>query len=253
MKKTIWLCSLIFTFYLLPVEARTGLNQDSVKILELEQKIEQLSAQIDTVSQHQIKDEQLSKRIKEVTDIFKNPALLLKNVGIIALAVLGLTWLAFFIIDKFSPKWYVKFIQNLVERYEEVNVLKRKKHIMVLSSAADCKNMGFIDSFFKEKEFNFKKQSGLEFKAPEEVPDIFFANNENALLDQGILEKYLIKYPRTVLFYYGAPGSWKFTPPHEDPHKINSRINLANSRAQVYGNLISTLKYHDLVISKVAL
>ena len=233
--------------FLLVIIAANSLqaNTDSL-ILELRTEVQQLRDSL--VSYDAAQANQTLKNIQSYID---NPWDFIKLLGWTILLTVGLVSIFFFMLNRFNPKWYVKLIQRLVEKYEEVNVLKRKKRILILSPEAPP-NKDFIDSFFTEREFNFDTLNTNTFQQPKKGFDILFANNENGGIDQELLEEYLSKNVGSCLFYFGASGTWNFKKYlKEDPYQILKRISFANSRAQVYGNLVSMLKFHDLVTPKI--
>ena len=186
--------------------------------------------------------------ITQIKSYWQDPWKLLKDMGLVVFLLASFLFLFWKWINKYTPNWYTTLIQNLIEKYEEVNVLKRKKRILIISSSPTPKNVNFINSFFNNREFNFEKLTTNVYQTPEKPFDIIFANNEDGKLSQNMLKEYLEKHAGTCLFYFGKVH-WTYredTEENPDVHKINDRVNLANSRAQIYGNLISTLKYHSL-------
>lgn len=224
-------------------------SPDSLAIVEISSQLEEAQNRLDSLEVDIAKFEELASDLEVVQSWRKNPVNLLKNISIylvIVIVSLIALWRLFVWLE---PKWYVKLIQRLIERYEEVNLLKRRKNILVLMPE-DANNSDFIDSFFSDKEFSqVKKVSISKYEKPASKVDIYFANNENSSLPQEVLMKYLEEDEYACLFYFGRPGTWDF----KLSNRLNSRLNLANSRAQVYGNLISTLKYHDLITPKIKL
>ncbi len=128
--------------------------------------------------------------------------------------------------------------------------------ILVLSSQAgkDQGNDKFLRKFFKEKGFENVKLHHID-NVKTDVPGDFdygvvFANNEDDKLNQSIANEYLTD--ESVLFYYSLDTRW------EKPKGISAteekllkgRINFANSRAQIYGNLMSSLEYLQCAVSR---
>lgn len=176
--------------------------------------------------------------MEEIAEVIKNPQKLLVGSAL----VLGLLTLFFYLLKKIKPDWYMVFIQNWIDRYTEENALRRGKSILLLHPP-DTKT-DFIERFFKKYKFCFEKlELGNSYKSPEELPDIFFAFDEKKVMNQVVLHEYLEKHEDTLLFYFGQTGAWDFKASGEK--NLNSRINLANARAQIFANLMSTLRYHS--------
>lgn len=136
------------------------------------------------------------------------------------------------------------------EAIDAANNLK-KANILVLSSTAGQANdnAGFLRSFFKAKNFpNVRYEHlGSEFKPISDFHyDVVFANNDDGQLDKAVIREYV--HEDTLLFYFGKSSSWDFA---NDTPEISRKINYANSRAQIYGNLMSSLEFLELVQPKI--
>jgi hypothetical protein len=187
--------------------------------------------------------------IKSFTDTLSDPFALIGKLAETSLWIAltfallgGIIWL----LNKlklFKDDWHMVFIQRLVEKYEEVNVLKKTKQVLVVSSKSAVNN-DFVTSILKE--FTIVEEIAIDadvYQAPTKKFDIIFANNEDAKIKQEVWEEYLTKHPSAYLFYFGL----KFD--HLSPNI--KRVSFANARAQIYSNLISILKFHYLTRSKV--
>lgn len=242
-------------FFLLFVHAASWGNTttDSLEIVSLkainteqELQISKLSTQIQSL-------ENELQTITELAQSIKAPSSLLWKMGIATIAGVLLALCLWRLFIWLEPRWYTKLIQKLVERYEEISVLKRNKSIVLLMPeihAPEKDNTTFIRTFFSTKEFErVTYLDAVNNYIPVKEPvDLFFANNETGYFTQDILEDFLMHHPNAFLFYFGAPGSWDFKRSLE----LNKRINLANSRSQIYGNLLSTLKLQDLTTPKIS-
>lgn len=214
------------------------------QLQQQEKQLKQLAAEIDSLRKASI-------LVRESEALLKEPKQILWKLGLPVVAFVFLMWLAWKFVVWLEPAAFTKFIQRLVERYEEVNVLKRQKKILVISpplKEEDTKS-AFIQDLFEEKEFKLVEfqYDVTQYTAPEQAPDLIFVDNERGGLSQDLMVAYLKQFPGACLFYFGRPGSFDF----KHHPAINDRINLANSRAQVYGNLLSTLKYHTLTQPRI--
>lgn len=163
--------------------------------------------------------------------------------GVVALLLL--TW------QLWGKEKLVNYIRlKAQEAVDAANNLKTA-NILVLSSL-EGQNQGnttFLSSFFKAKNFpNVHYEFiGNEFKTVSNFQyDVVFANNDDGFLDKTIVRKYIRE--DTVLFYFGKSGSWDF---NNDTPDISRKINFANSRAQIYGNLMSSLEFLGLINPKL--
>lgn len=150
-----------------------------------------------------------------------------------------LTWRLWFL------DWLKSHIQKkALEAIDEINNLKTAK-ILVVSNGDDT----FLKSFFKEKKFPNVKFIQMP-SAYQPVSDfdyeLVFGNNDNNALDKSALRKFVGE--DELLFYFGKSGSWDFA---NDTQELSKKINFANSRAQIYGNLLSSLEFLALVNPKI--
>lgn len=191
---------------------------------------------------------------KLLIEFTNNPILFLLKYGTIFIAILAIILASIFLVlNKLSPKWYTNLIQKWVEKYEEVNRLKEGKKILVVNDEK-FENEKFIKKFFDKKGFKnvrFVEKGSVEKILKSEDYDLIFANNEGEGLVQEELETWLKFKKYSVLFYFGKPGSWdyrKYEHLNQTDLEFLERLNFANSRSQIYGNLLSTLNLHDTLI-----
>ena len=198
--------------------------------------IAQATAQ-DSLMQYLIKNQ---NNVKAIVDGYEKVAFNWKQFlvtfgGFIFLAFL--TW-RLWAKEKFNS--YVK--QKAQEAVESLSNLKTA-NILVLSSETGntTKNDLFLKSFLKAKKFpnvHFERIAD-KFKPISDFSyDVVFANNEDNLLDKAVVRQYA--HEDVVIFYFGKPASWDF---QNDAPEISKKINFANSRAQIYGNLMSSLEF----------
>jgi len=152
----------------------------------------------------------------------------------VAIILIVLTWRFW---GKEHLSIYVK--KKAQEAIESLSDLKKAK-ILVISG--DSGSIVFLESFFDEKKFpnvKFKPEAGF-------APSVIFANNEDGTLDKAVVRQ-MVKEDM-VLFYFGKSGTWDFA---NDTPELSRKINFANSRAQIYGNLMSSLEFLELVKPKI--
>jgi len=140
------------------------------------------------------------------------------------LVLAGITWKLW---AKEKLTEYIK--QKAQEAIESMSNLKTAK-ILVVSGTNSSTT--FLKSFFEAKKFPNVKYA----PEPGFTPNVIFANNEDNSLDKAAVRQMVSE--DMVLFYYGKSGSWDFA---NDTPEISRKINFANSRAQIYGNLMSSL------------
>lgn len=234
-----------------------GAQNDTLILKKITTLDGQVSNLTDSLSHYKaiIKDyESIDKSAKLANEFLSNPIGSLFKYGafLLALSLIGI-WGIFWMLNKLESKWFTTIIQRWVERYEAVNKLKEKKRILVLSSE-DFPNEVFIKKMFDKKHFkeeNIKYVSSIKTaKTTLEQGNyaVLFANNEDDCFNQADLEDLISNHKYSVLFYYGKSGSWDFRKYKDKEPDYLKRLNLANSRAQVYGNLISSMNYHDVLM-----
>lgn len=219
---------------------------DSLKIVTLQKEVAQLR---DSVAGLQKDQHQVVKVLNAVQETASDPwGYLLAKFGLLGLFAVLLAIGAFWFINKTAPNWYVVLIQRLVERYEETNVLKRKKKILVLKYSGESdETNAFVQNMLDEFTVVETLVITDKFIAPKERFHIVFANFEQHFdksKHQEILHQYIT--PGICLFALIPSSGWSFTMNAD----LNKKVSIANSRAQVYGNLLSLLKYHDLTHGK---
>lgn len=237
-----------------------GISQSSYdsiqnkEIIKLETQINQL---VDSLS---IYKEQVAqyKTINQAAGLAKefvtNPiSFLFKYGAILIAAILGLLSIFFWALKKLNPKWFTTIIQGWVEKYEEVNRLKEENQILVISSE-QFSNERFIRKLFDKKRFpkkNITYVKGIDAAKSELKSGRFqvvLANNEDGELDQLKLEEILNDNKYMVMLSFGKSQHWNFQKYNGKIPEYINRLNLANSKAQVYNNLINALNYQDTLI-----
>ncbi len=155
----------------------------------------------------------------------------------------GLTW------KLWLSGWLKNHIQEKAKDLADNLMEMKDTPILVLSSAAGkSTNDAFIANYFENKKFKNLKylKIGSELKDTEGFKyKLVFANNEDGLLDKNLVRKYA---GDKAIFYLGKAGTWDYA---QDDTETQKKINYANSRAQIHGNLMSTLQFLSLTQPKI--
>jgi hypothetical protein len=231
------------TFLFLTFSFISQSQNNPVTLESLSKDVKTLKDSVDSFRKKQVEDSATIAVLQEIKQTLSSPLETVKKTGIVALVTLGLLSLFLGALNTFTPNWYVQIIQKLVERYEEVNTLKRNKSILVVS-LKNATNKDFIESMMKE--FNVSEKLEVDkntYAAPTKSFDIIFANNETGEIEPQVWEEYLNKFPKAYLFYFGQTFD-RLSPNIK-------RVSFANARAQVYSNLISIMKFHFLTRPKI--
>lgn len=230
--------------------------QDSLmerRVLELERHVENLNDSISLLQKSIIEENRLTEQSKaKLSEFIQSPGIfILKNGTLIIAITLVFGYLLLLALNKLAPKWYISLIQKWIEKYEETNLLKRNKKILVISDKDNFSNERYLVNFFKQMGFS-KLQYTTLTKTREclndKTVDILFINNENQGLPQNDVEPWLTAGSSCAIIYFGKSGSWDFRRYGDQLPEFLQRMNFANSRAQLYGNLISTLQFHRTLI-----
>lgn len=146
----------------------------------------------------------------------------------------------------FLKDWLKNYINKKAEELADKASNLTTTPILVVSSAkGKSNNDEFLQDFFESKKF--VKTKFIRIK-DEFIPvndfryKLVFINNDDGLIPQSLAEQYALN--GAPIFYFGKSGSWDF---NASTKEINTQINLANSRAQIYGNLMSSLQFLSLV------
>jgi hypothetical protein len=206
---------LVFGWLSLPLLAASQTAQDSL---------------LQFLTENKTSVQQLVNNYKAVS--FNWAQFLVTFAGFLFLA--GLTW-KFWAKDKLAQ--YVK--KKSQETIDSLSDLKKAKILVV---SGEESSTAFLESFFDAKKFphvKFKQEPGF-------TPHVIFANNEDGMLDKAAVRQ-MVKEDM-VLFYLGQSRTWDF---ENDTPELSRKINFANSRAQIYGNLMSSLEFLELVKPKI--
>lgn len=173
---------------------------------------------------------------------------------------------AFGLIIYFLDESYRKKLENKVKEFEDTLTVRLSKVVneneSIVQSILDKANIEkqlfdskkiliwgetdstFIESALKKIKFNHKnitKDETQDF-------DILFINNLKGTLDkQEMIEKAkeCLSNEKVCLFYYNTSNV--FFPNRDLAESTQDRINFATNAAQIYGNLLNTLKYQDKI------
>jgi len=128
--------------------------------------------------------------------------------------------------------------EKMIENQNEEFQLKEKKSILIISKNEEDES--FIEDFFKKMGFKKVEHQSLSKVNKLEKYDLLFLNNEQKNIDSTDILKLKDKTKSNTLFFY-------FGPNYIDREEFEHRINFSNSRVQLYGNLINSLRYQSLL------
>lgn len=173
---------------------------------------------------------------------------------------------AFGLIIYFLDESYKKKLENKVKEFEDTVTTRLSKVVNenenIVQSILDKANIekqlfdtkkiliwgepdsSFIESALKKIKFNHKNITKDETKDF----DVLFINNlKGSLVKQDMIDKAkkCLSNDKICLFYYNTS---RINFPNELlDDSIQDRINFATNAAQIYGNLLNTLKYQDKI------
>jgi hypothetical protein len=129
-------------------------------------------------------------------------------------------------------------IITMIDKQNEELQLKKEKSILVIRK--NPKEDPFIEKFFKDMEFSNVQYETLNNVKDLNKYDLILFNNEKLNIDHADLLAIVAKTkPEVFCFYFG--------PDRFDGKEFKDRVNFANSRVQLYGNLINSLRYQSLL------
>ncbi|GGD40728.1 hypothetical protein GCM10011514_01010 [Emticicia aquatilis] len=216
-------------------------------------KLEKIDFRIEKVEGFQeITKQGLDNNFKQLENKINDDYSLLKYLGWIGLGLnlivlIGGLWKYKEYVEKKLTEKFDKIITqkeaNILEILDKQDIEKQivnTKKILVLSSknASDI----FIRKFFRAMGFpvnnvNFEKVDSFQNFGNY---DLIFANNEDNTLDINLIQEFFQKSNnKTVLFFFGSQ--------YPRGTSESDRMNLANSRTQIYGNLINLLRYQEVL------
>jgi hypothetical protein len=176
--------------------------------------------------------------LKFAVEIFDWKRLLLTLVGF--LFFVSLTW------KLWAEDWIKNHIKNKAQEAVENLANLKGANILVLSSAKGSD--AFLRDFFKAKKFSNLRfeHIGDDFASITDFDyDVVFVNNDDGKINQDIARQHC--RVDNVLFYFGKER-WDI---NKDSPELGRSLNMANSRAQIYGNLMSSLEFLELVKPKI--
>lgn len=253
---------LCFSTTAAPAQKKETLEELSnrVKILEgqkeyLEKQVEFWQEKFETKSKEI--DNQFLSREKEMRLVEENIRMDQRKsnwiVGIISILGLGSFIGGWFLVTKFilnkikekSEKLineiYKEKERELLEMARKQNEefqLKETKSILVISKNPN--DNPFLERFFNEMGFLKVKYETLDRVKDPDKYDLLIFDNENLNIDHADLLAIMAKTkPENFCLYFGSD---KF-----DAKEFKDRVNFANSRVQLYGNLVNSLRYQSLL------
>lgn len=245
-----------------------GYAQKTDKIQDLENRIEILEGQKEnlekqvSVMQYQVEsklidiDDQFKAEVKNLQEEKKNNNWL---IAAIIVAVIFIGFGGFFgirkninktikkkmdeWINKEFPKIKEEFLEAAKKQGEEFKV-KEKKSILVISKKEADET--FLKMFFEERGFNSRNVNYMRLGEAKNVEkyDLVLFNNESDKKEQSPDHskeiEVMAKTKKDAIGFYFGPNRFE----SED---YKNKINFANSRPQLYGNLINSLRYQSLL------
>ena len=138
-------------------------------------------------------------------------------------------------------------IIEIIEKHDIETQLKKTKKILVLTpNGADD---SFVKKFFGDQVMGFNREL-VFYATPDELKkknkvDLVFFNDEKQPFGQEKIIEIMRKAGKNNVFFYFGQNHLDLK---DDKYKdLKDRVNFANARAQIYGNLIDTLRYQKLL------
>jgi hypothetical protein len=238
--------SIAILFTLLILNTSEANQSDSIKLSGLENRIEKTeNFQSNTKDALEIKFDKLKLSIDQDYSWLKYLAW--SGIGFPIISFLGLWWRGQkYIGEKLTEKFDKIITQEegnilavIEDQDKEKQIVKGKKILVLTSTNGDDI---FLRKFFKTMGFPI---NNVDYKKVDsykkfERYDLIFANNEDNSFDIELIQDFFQKSDfKTVLFFFGDK--------YPRASAEANRMNLANSRTQVYGNLINLLKYQEIL------
>jgi hypothetical protein len=141
------------------------------------------------------------------------------------------------IINNVFPEKEKEFLELAKKQTEEFQ-LKKDKSILVISNNQN--EDPFIERFFSKMGFANVHYETLKKVKNANKYDLLLFNNEKQTSDHADLLAVIAKTKPDVFCFYFGPDRF-------DGKEFKDRVNFANSRVQLYGNLINSLRYQSLL------
>lgn len=214
------------------------------------EEIDRMNQEFSTLSKSlNDKYSDLNKELKDEYTFLRNIAW--SGISITFLTLLGYFWKGKKYIEKRISEKFDRIIEDKASNILDVvnkNDLEKqillKRKILILSPQAESSD--FVKKFFTEVGFqidhlNYKNGDSYDDHGDH---DLIFINNDKGHFNHDIIEQYYKKSsPKTMLFYFNTTAEQYRT---SEP-LIQNRLSFANSRTQIYGNLINLLKYQEII------
>jgi len=244
-----------FIFIFIPIHLYSQTEEQSLD--ELSDRIEKVEGFQDVINgKFENKSKELDLQFKDLSASLEDEYRILKNLrnvgipltilGLIA-AILGLIKTTKRIAQTKIEEQYEQLFNEdknrlieIIDNQNEEHDIKNNRKILVLSTPKEDKT--FLKKFFRE--FKFQK---VDFKSVENDEnigkyDLIFINDENGDFQFEFIDSFFENSPKdTVLFYFNT------TKKFYNNAKVSDRLNFANSKTQIYGNLINLLKYQNII------
>ncbi len=225
-------------------------KKDSIAFEKLKFRVEKLEGfQSNTQDALNNKFEEQRKKIQDDYNLIKYLGLF--GLGLTVPAILLLWLRGSKYIDKQLKNKFNNIINqregsilDIINNQDEEKRILRNKKILVLTSKNGDDN--FLRNFFKKVDFDidnvkYIKEEFFDASYLQNI-DLVFANNEKEDLDIELIKEYFSNSSsKTVLFYFNT------TQKHYRQDDVSNRLSFANTKTQIYGNLINLLKYQKVL------
>ncbi len=247
----------------------TGFAQKKDPVEELSNRVKILEGQKENLEkQAELWQEKFETKSKEIDNQFlsrgKEMRLVEENirmdqrksnwiVGIVCILGLGSFIGGWFLVTKFILNKIKEKSEKLIneiykekerellamaEKQSEEFKLKENKSILVISKNET--DTGFLKRFFKEMGFYSVTYEVKDNLKSLKKCDLVLFNNEKVSIQHDELLNIVAKTKGDKLCFYFGPDRFDFK-------DFKDRGNFANSRVQLYGNLINSLRYQSLL------
>lgn len=249
--KKINLSTVLLVFFIFLASNYVYSSSDSIKVADLDFKIKKLE-EYRTIDDK--KFENKSKELDLKLEEYKQQKTVLDWIAIGAggfsiISLLGF-WLKAksYANKKIEEKFHTIFeekkdlLVNMIDAYDKEKLLKEEKSVYIIASkVADTK---FLSDFFKKLGFvNVKIDLVTDYNPIDnnnkyDLLFVFREENNNPLSDE-ITKKYIVNSRQdSIVFIFGK---------HIDLANFKTRSSSATFWSQLYGNLISALKYQKII------
>lgn len=212
------------------------------------ERVKVLEGHKDNLDEHfKIKSEALDLKIEQAKKDFRDlNSWVLMISGAFLLVGIGGIWSLFKYTDEIAKRKVEEKLEASITEFKDLfltflNSQKKEVQLREQSRIIVISKVDTDDSFLKRyfDEFGFKNVVFHKVAQYDQHNnyDLIFFNNENGKLDQDLMNQYISQSPKNVVFFYYGSHRVRFD-------NGMDRITFANSRIQIYSNLINGLRYY---------